>query len=84
MSNAPPTLTFIDSNVWLYAFVAGQDREKAERANCFIRTTTMIAVSTQVINEVCVNLIKREKFSEAQIRNVTTDFYQTYSVIELD
>jgi len=44
----------------------------------------MIAVSTQVINEVCVNLTKRQKFSEAQIRDVIADFYQTYIVIELD
>lgn len=84
MSSTPPTLTFVDSNVWLYAFITGQDRNKSEHANRLIRTTTMIAVSTQVINEVCVNLIRREKFNEAQIRDVITGFYQTYIVIELD
>ncbi len=85
MSDIPPsTHTFIDTNVWLYAFIAGQDPTKTQRAHHIISTTTTIVVSTQVVNEVCVNLIKRENFSEAQIRDVINDFYQTYPVIELD
>ena len=85
MSSAlPPTPNFIDTNVWLYAFIAGQDAVKTQRAKHLIHATTMIVVSTQVINEVCVNLIKREKFSEAQIRDVINDFYQTYTVINID
>ncbi|HEY0739143.1 MAG TPA: PIN domain-containing protein [Herpetosiphonaceae bacterium] len=78
------TSVFIDTNVWLYAFIAGQDLTKTQRANRLISTTTTIVVSTQVINEVCVNLIKREKFSEAQIRDVINDFYHSYGVVGLD
>ena len=82
MSSAiPPTPAFIDTNVWLYAFIAGQDPTKTQRANRLISTTTTITVSTQVINEVCVNLVKREKFSEAQVRDVINDFYHSYSVL---
>lgn len=85
MSSAvPPTPTFIDTNVWLYAFIAGQDPAKTQRANDLISATMMIVVSTQVINEVCVNLIKREGFSEAHIRDLINDFYHTYIVIGLD
>lgn len=85
MSSTPvPTPTFIDTNVWLYAFIAAQDSAKTHRASQLVRTTPMIVVSTQVVNEVCVNLIKREKFSESQIRDVVNDFHQTYTVVALD
>lgn len=78
------TSAFIDTNVWLYAFIAGQDSQKTERAQALLGTLSAIIVSVQVINEVCVNLIKRQKFAEDQIRDVINDYYSTYTVIELD
>ncbi|HMQ51030.1 MAG TPA: PIN domain-containing protein [Anaerolineae bacterium] len=75
---------FIDTNVWLYAFIAGQDSQKTERAQTLLGTLSAITVSAQVINEVCVNLIKRQKFAEDQIRDVINDYYNIYTVIELD
>jgi len=85
MTSASPTQTvFIDTNIWLYAFIAGQDAHKTMRARQVIQTETTIIVSTQVINEVCVQLIKRERYSEEQTRAVISDFYQRYTVIELD
>lgn len=78
------TSAFIDTNVWLYAFIAGQDSQKTERAQALLGTLSAITVSAQVINEVCVNLIKHQKFAEDQIRDVINDYYNTYTVIELD
>jgi predicted nucleic acid-binding protein len=43
-----------------------------------------ITLSTQVINEVCVNLIKREHFTPAQTRDVILDYYARYTIIALD
>jgi predicted nucleic acid-binding protein len=40
-------------------------------------------VSTQVINEVCVNLIKRAQFSEQQVQQLIESFYAKYFVVEL-
>jgi len=40
-------------------------------------------VSTQVINEVCVNLLKKAQFSEQQVQQLIESFYARYLVIEL-
>ena len=48
---------FIDTNIWLYAFTVGNDPEKTVRAKALIEAQSAIFVSTQVINEACVNLI---------------------------
>lgn len=41
-------------------------------------------ISTQVINEVCVNLLKKAHFTEDQISQLIASFYEKYPVIELD
>lgn len=48
---------FIDSNVWLYAFMDG-DSLKHSRAVELI-SQPEVTLSTQVINEVCANLIRK-------------------------
>ena len=80
---ASTQLLFIDTNVWLYAPITGQDPTKAQKARTLVARNNTIIVSTQVINEVCVNLIKREHFTAAQTRDVINDFYAVYSVVEL-
>lgn len=40
-------------------------------------------MSTQVINEVCVNLLKKAQFSEQQLQQLIESFYAKYAVIEL-
>ncbi|MGC1377334.1 MAG: PIN domain-containing protein [Anaerolineales bacterium] len=72
---------FIDSNIWLYAFT-DDDPQKKDVAQALIKTSQPV-ISAQVINEVCVNLIKRAKFPEAQINELIETFYQKYDVIEL-
>ena len=84
MTTNAPTLVFVDTNVWLYAFITGQDPTKAQRVRALIAQNSSIAVSTQVINEVCVNLIKRENFSASQTRDMINDFYAVYTVIGLE
>jgi predicted nucleic acid-binding protein len=41
-----------------------------------------VFVSTEVINEVCVNLSKRALFSERQVQQLIESFYAKYVVIE--
>jgi predicted nucleic acid-binding protein len=60
---------FIDSNVWLYAFIEGQDRAKTVKASALIRANEPV-VSTQVVNETCVNLLRRAAFTEEDVRGV--------------
>jgi predicted nucleic acid-binding protein len=73
---------FIDTNIWLYAFTVGDDPEKTVRAKTLIETQSAVFVSTQVINEVCANLIRKTRFSEPQIQQLTESFYAKYVVVE--
>lgn len=72
---------FIDTNIWLYAFTVGDDPEKTARAKTLIETQNAVFVSTQVINETYVNLIKKAHFSEPQVRQLIESFYAKYVVI---
>lgn len=74
MSDAEPKLCFIDTNVWLYAFIQTQDQNKTAVAKITIQSSEIV-VSSQVINEVCVNLIKKARFDEASIRALVESFY---------
>ena len=47
---------FIDSNIWLYALVQRpREQEKNLKAKACIVDASDILVSTQVVNEVCIN-----------------------------
>ncbi|NBC18058.1 MAG: PIN domain-containing protein [Bacteroidetes bacterium] len=73
---------FVDSNIWLYAFIDGQDVQKSEAGRVLLRQEQP-AVSTQVINEVSINLLRTGRFSEREIRDLITSFYRRYSVVQL-
>jgi predicted nucleic acid-binding protein len=79
-----PESCFIDTNVWLYAFIEGDDPHKSARAKLLIEASRDVIVSIQVINEVCVNLIKKVQFSEQQVQQVIESFYAKYLVVELN
>lgn len=84
MTTSSATPAFLDTNIWLYAFIAGQDTVKNQKAVTLIATTTTIFVSTQVINEVCTNMLRKQNSSEQDIRDFIDDFYTMYNVIELN
>ncbi len=78
-------ICLIDSNIWLYAFIETQDVRKSGIAKAIIRNVNAeIAVSTQIINEVCVNLIRKVGFSEEKIRELAETFYDKYNVLEIN
>lgn len=73
---------FVDTNVWLYAFIESDDAAKSARASGLIQQGN-IRLSTQVVNEVCVNLLKKAKFSEDALRQLIDAFYTKYDVFDL-
>ncbi|HXG68671.1 MAG TPA: PIN domain-containing protein [Blastocatellia bacterium] len=79
----PKEPCFIDTNVWLYAFIQSQDQNKSAIAKTIIQQSEII-VSAQVINEVCVNLIKKAHFDEPRIQQLIHSFYHKYSVAALE
>lgn len=74
---------FLDSNIWIYALTQNQSEQKQKIAAQLIQTSDVV-ISTQVINEVCVNLKKKANFSEDQIRSLVISFYQGSGVIAFD
>lgn len=73
---------FVDTNIWLYAFVVADDPSKSAIAGKLIADIEPV-ISTQVINEVCVNLLRQAIFSEDQISQLIEAFYGKYRVVEL-
>lgn len=73
---------FIDSNIWLYALLSGQDKRKSEIAKDLTLAEPRL-ISTQVINEVCVNLIRKDKYSEESIRKLITSFISNHILVEI-
>lgn len=78
-------ICLIDSNIWLYAFIETQDADKSVVAKSLIQNKDIaITVSIQIINEVCVNLVKKTDFSEEKIRKMIENFHSRYDVIGID
>jgi predicted nucleic acid-binding protein len=73
---------FIDSNIWLYALIQSQtdDEKRLLAKNCIVEAKDII-VSTQVVNEVCVNLMRKASKDNAYIEQFVSDFVATYAVV---
>jgi predicted nucleic acid-binding protein len=82
MSASPKPKAFFDSNMWLYAFVAS-DPQKHAVAKKLVGDYDSV-VSIQVINEVCVNLLKKAGWSEPQTERLIDSFFQDTTVVALD
>ena len=74
---------FVDTNIWLYAFIEGEEPQKTVQAKALLEASRAIIVSPQVINEVCVNLLKKAQFSEPQVQQLIEAFYAKYVVVEV-
>ncbi|MGL4498625.1 MAG: PIN domain-containing protein [Planktothrix sp.] len=79
---------FIDSNIWLYRFLAEQDpdpQEDARKRKIAVSLTNLknIVVSAQVINETCSVLKRKVNFSEPQISQLIEEFEQQCQVIDV-
>ncbi len=74
---------FIDTNIWLYAFME-QDSQKSSIAKRVIdENVERVCLSTQVLNEICINLLKKADYSEEEITRLIgnlSDVYEIYPV----
>jgi predicted nucleic acid-binding protein len=78
-----PARCFVDTDIWPYALVDGDDLRKSARAKALLEASRAVIVSPQVINEVCVNLIKKAQFSEPQVQQLIESFDAKYVVVEV-
>jgi predicted nucleic acid-binding protein len=84
IETSPDATCFVDSNVWLYATIISDDGTKTQKATGLVRANkSLIRISTQVVNEVSINLLRTKKFSEDQIRAVVGSFFRDYEIIPI-
>ncbi len=58
------------------------DQEKNHKAKASIVNTNKICISTQIVNEVCINLIRKGKKETVFIDQFLHHFIATYEVID--
>lgn len=76
---------FVDSNIFLYAFTkSDKNKDEQEGKKHSIASQIIlkdIIISTQVINEVSSNMVKKFKFSNSDIREFVESCYARYSIV---
>ena len=73
---------FLDSSIWLYAFLRKGRENKIAASQDLIRLQPAV-LSTQVVNEVCTDLLKKGRQSEEEIRRFLEQVFTNHKVVEL-
>ena len=73
-------MRFLDSNIWLYALMRGQDLDKRRKAMASIRAGDL-AASIQVINEVSSNLVRKAGYDAPRLLRVIDAFYRRAVIV---
>ena len=74
-------LCFIDSNIWLYILLPGQDDDKGKIARTLVELKRKnIVISPQIINEVVNTIIRHASMNEVEIREFIRRFHARYQV----
>ncbi len=84
MNVGEPQSCFIDSNIWLYRFIINPRDTNAIPKQQIATTVTNsqnILISTQVVNEVCANLIRKAGFNNAQIQILLEELAQGCEIL---
>lgn len=71
---------FVDSNIFLYAFTGKEEEIDKHKISSKIILGD-INISTQVINEVSSNMIRKLKFSNSEVREFVESCYGRYNII---
>ena len=76
---------FVDSNIWLYSLLETSDESKSHVATVLLENESLeIVISTQVVNEITNNLLRKANAPEPEVRFVIDDLYRLRQVIPLD
>jgi predicted nucleic acid-binding protein len=76
--------SFIDSNIWLYRFIINPrdpDAIPKQQIATTITNQPNILISTQVVNEVCSNLIRKAGFKNAEIQILLEELAQGFEIL---
>jgi predicted nucleic acid-binding protein len=77
-----PAKVFVDTNIWLYSLVQKvEDDDRHRQAADFLLNLARPVINSQVIREICSNLIKKLSMPEEQVRVLIHGWYQDCEVI---
>ncbi len=66
---------WVDTNIWFYALSSG-DETKRLAANCLLDPIDRPVINSQVIRELCINLLRKSSYDEAAIQELVTSLYR--------
>lgn len=75
-----PAKVFVDSNIWLYSLIQKRDDHRHQQAATFVLRLSHPVINSQVIREICSNLIKKAGIPEEQLRVLICRWYQDCEV----
>lgn len=76
-----PAKAFVDTNIWLYSLVQRDDDDRHRQAADFLLQMVRPVINSQVIREICSNLIKKSRMPEDQLSILIRGWYQDCEVI---
>lgn len=71
---------WVDTNIWFYALSAG-DETKRLAANRLLDSLEHPVINSQVIRELCINLLKKSSYDEAAIQELVASLYRDCHVV---
>ncbi len=84
MTESSTESVVLDSNVWIYALLLDVSASDRTRVAQSVRAHPNVLVSVQIINEVCVTLRRKAKFSDDQLDALIRGFYASHQVVGSD
>ncbi|RUM60688.1 MAG: PIN domain nuclease [Persephonella sp.] len=69
---------FVDTNIWLYAFM--DDNRERTRISREIISNPNVVLNTQILNEICINLLRKAKYTEENIQILIVNINNHYEV----
>lgn len=79
-----PARVFVDTNIWLYALIQSNDAlgdRRHRQASDFLYQLTRPIINSQVIREICANLIKKAKMPEDAVQSLLQGWYRDCEVV---
>jgi predicted nucleic acid-binding protein len=72
---------FLDTNIWLYGYTDEDDRKHRKAVQ--LAALTDVVLSSQIINELVVNLLRKKLISEQSLRELVHELYADYQILPL-
>ena len=76
-------MTFVDSNIWLYAIPDESNGGKREKALALLQEPDL-CFSTQVVNEVLSNILKQQIGSERYVQQLLDHMSRDHVILEVN